>query len=302
MMDFPARGEGYLAIITADHNTLLYTTVGSDTGWFRRKTLSWEAQAFSWLPGGHGWAAADNGQEVRFVRTTDGGRTWEMLPPPVIAGTAAGAPPASTQEASQGAEGAEGGPVVLPPDLSATAKLLPPLSEWQTWTQPGSIIPGLNQVKWVSVPGWGQAAELSRTQGGVDGGGAGLEYTLPLNVRGYSHLYLSLRGIIMEEDGGNIANTNPPWFPEGALQVRVYYTDTNGQKQEWYHGFYITPVSNPDPHFTQENPNEPFIWQSPDLLQILPTPPMRIDKIRVYGFGWNFRSRVIGLNLFGTPR
>ncbi len=195
-----------------------------------------------------------------------------------------------------------GGPVVLPRDPSATVKLLPPLAQWKKWLKPGSRVPGQNTVRWVTIPNFGRVLELRRTNGDSDGGGAGIFYDYPIEVGNDAHLYLALRGRILAERGGNIANTQPRWFPEGALQIRIRYVDTQGREAQWYHGFYATaPMGQPDSHFTREPLGEPFIWQSEDLLTLLPSHPATIEKVEVYGFGWAFRSQVMGFNMFTTP-
>ncbi len=245
----------------------------------------------------------------------DQSQTAADVSSPTPASTRAAATPQPTEHPSEGgptpspgsgdgqtSEGAEGGPVVVPPDLSATERLLPPLEEWEEWIKPGSHVEGDNHVAWIEVPGFGQVAEFVRAQGGRDGGGAGLSTNLQVDVNDYEHLYLSLRARILEERGGNIANVNPRWFPEGAVQVRVTYIAQDGSQAEWYHGFYHATRGQPDKvHFTTEPVGEWFVWSSEDLMA-LPNPPARIETVLVYGFGWEFRGQVAGINLFATPR
>ncbi|MDH4136215.1 MAG: hypothetical protein OEW09_05790, partial [Anaerolineae bacterium] len=97
----------------------------------------------------------------------------------------------------------------------------------------------------------------------------------------------------------NLANSNPRWFPEGAVQVRVKYLTANGEEREWYHGFYAQPVVGADiEHFTRVEREEWFTYTSPDLMA-LPEPPQRIIEFRVYGFGWQFRGQVAEVDLIG---
>jgi len=182
---------------------------------------------------------------------------------------------------------------------------VPPLSEgiegWEQWLQPGSRIPGHNEVNLVDDPTYGKVVEFVRTcEGGNDGGAAGIYIPLNLDVSGYPHLYVWLVGKVIQEEGGNIANRNPKWFPEGAVQVRIKYQTTDGQEKEWYHGFYSQPVKGADTsHFTQVPRGKWFTYLSPDLMS-LAEPPARILEFKVYGFGWRFRGQVAQVDLIGA--
>ncbi len=197
----------------------------------------------------------------------------------------------------------QGGPVVVPQDLSANQALLPPLSAWQIWIQPGSHVAGNNYVAWIDDPAYGPVLTMVRELGDEDGGGAGIVFTAPLDVRGYQRLYAVIRAQVVHEYGGNIANVNPQWAPEGAVQIRIKYLDASGQSHQWYHGFYLAASGgSPDEeHFTQVAAGDWFIWCSPDLMR-LPSPPARITEVKVYGFGWAFQGNVAGFNLFGAPK
>ena len=177
--------------------------------------------------------------------------------------------------------------------------LLPNLEAWTPWLQPGSHIAGENTVSWVNDPLYERVAQFQRIHGGNDGGGAGLTFQANLDVTPFAHLYVHVMGQILAERGGNIANINPRWFPEGAVQVRIRYQATDGQTYEWYHGFYSATSGTPDAqHFTREPKGEWFSWNSPDLMA-LPHKPQRILWVRAYGFGWEFRSRVASVELIG---
>ena len=82
-LSFVDPQEGYLAVQPSDEGgTLIFATHDGGRSWQQVKTVAWQARAFSWLPNGTGWALADNGQEIRLVRTANGGQSWEMLPTP----------------------------------------------------------------------------------------------------------------------------------------------------------------------------------------------------------------------------
>ena len=144
--------------------------------------------------------------------------------------------------------------------------------------------------------------KYGRIAGGGDGGAAGIYQSLDtVDVADYPHLYARLVGKVLDEKGGNLANSNPVWFPEGAVQVRLKYLTSNEKEQEWYHGFYATPVSGADAdHFTRVSRGEWFTYVSPDLTT-LPERPRYITEFRVYGFGWEFRGQVAEVDLIGSP-
>ncbi|MEW6718372.1 MAG: hypothetical protein AB1345_12845 [Chloroflexota bacterium] len=97
-----------------------------------------------------------------------------------------------------------------------------------------------------------------------------------------------------------MANNNPRWFPEGAVQVRLKYKGESGGKPlEWYHGFYAQSVEGADTaHFSQVNVGNWFVYTSPNLM-MLSIPPTRLMEIRVYGFGWEFVGQVASIELIG---
>jgi hypothetical protein len=199
------------------------------------------------------------------------------------------------------------------PLVQSTAQLLvgesllstPPLAQgiagWQLWLQGGSTVAGTNEVQWVDDPAYGKVVEFSRTAGGNDGGAAGIYQSLGnRDVSDYPHLYARVVGKVLNEQGGNLSNANPAWFPEGAVQVRVKYLTSNEKEQEWYHGFYAAPVPGADAeHFTRVPRGAWFTYVSPDLTT-LPERPRYIAELRVYGFGWEFRGQVAEADLVGS--
>ena len=167
------------------------------------------------------------------------------------------------------------------------------------WLQPGSFVHGENGVNIIHGK-MGRTFELIRSQGGNDGGAAGIVFPLNVSVSDLRHLYIKIKGEILYERGGNIANWNPRWFPEGALQIALDYLDKKGNRQKWYHGFYNLCKGKPDrEHFTQRPLNTVFTWKSPDLLS-LKTAPDILKALRVYGFGWGFKSRIYYIGFIGV--
>jgi len=183
--------------------------------------------------------------------------------------------------------------------LLTTAALSMGLDSWNQWLQGGSSVPGNNSVEMVDDQMMYRVVEFTRSEGGRDGGAAGITQQPNLDVSGYPHLYVWLVGKVLYEEGGNIANSSPAWFPEGAVQVRVKYIGQSGQQREWYHGFYSGRVSGADAvHFTQVPQGEWFRYNADLMAQ--PDPPVRITDLQVYGFGWEFRGQVAEVNLIGA--
>lgn len=174
------------------------------------------------------------------------------------------------------------------------------LAGWKYWLQAGSQAAGDNRVQLVPDPVYGSVVELSRVCTARDGGAAGLYQELALDVAGYQSLRIWLVGKVLLEEGGNIANRDPQWFPEGAVQVRIRFLAASGEEREWFHGFYTQPVEGADhERFTQVAQGEWFTYTSPDLMR-LPDPPRRITDFRIYGFGWQFRGQVAAVQLIGS--
>ncbi len=185
--------------------------------------------------------------------------------------------------------------------LLPTPSLSMGIQGWEQWLQPGSYVAGQNVVQMAQDPMMVRVVEFARTQGGNDGGAAGIYQPLNLDVTGFQHLYVWLVGKVIYEEGGNIGNTSPQWFPEGAVQVRVKYVAQSGQENEWYHGFYAVPVSGADAvHFSQVPQGEWFRYAADLMAQ--PDPPVRIVELRVYGFGWEFQGQVADVNLIGATQ
>ncbi|MCC6904927.1 MAG: hypothetical protein IT326_03725 [Anaerolineae bacterium] len=170
---------------------------------------------------------------------------------------------------------------------------------WDQWLQGGSSVAGDNRVFMADDPMYRRVVQFSRTNGDSDGGAAGITQSLQLNVDPYKHVYLYVIGRVLSEEGGNIANQNPEWFPEGAVQVRVRFEDARGRTVEWYHGFYTAPLSYPDNvHFSRVREGEWFVYVSPDLKEEASQASL-IREVAAYGFGWGFEGQVASLELIG---
>jgi hypothetical protein len=169
------------------------------------------------------------------------------------------------------------------------------LTNWTTRTQPGSKVAGDNSI---SVGGANNKfLEMTRTNGGKDGGGAFASQDVNVNVSAFTSVIYRLSVNVISEYGGNIANNNPKWFPEGACQIRIYYTDNTGQKAESWHCFYSGSVDGADTaHSTQVPQGQWTRYESDNLLDLEPA-PRTIDKVEVYAFGWEFDGEVTNVQL-----
>jgi hypothetical protein len=193
-------------------------------------------------------------------------------------------------------------PVAVAPDTSVTSLIANiPLdqgfAQWQQWLKAGSNTAGVNEAKLVPDSTYGSVAQFSRTEGGSDSGAAGIYQSLNATAS-KAHVYVEGVVKVISQAGGNIANTNPQLFPEGAVQVRVKYLAPFNKPKEWYHGFYTGTISGVDvQHFTKVGENAWFTYKSPDL-KTLPGGFAKITEIRVYGYGWNFNGQVAKINLY----
>lgn len=173
------------------------------------------------------------------------------------------------------------------------------IEDWRTWLQEGSNEKGTNEVSLVDNSQFGDVIRFQRSSDPDDGGAAGIYLETDISVLQFKSLYVWLVGKIANENGGNIAGTSPDWFPEGAMQVRIKYLDTTGAEQQWYHGFYYSNIKNPDSlHFTKVNKRDYFWYIGPDMIGFKNRPEV-IKEVRVYGFGWDFSSNLVDINLIG---
>ena len=173
------------------------------------------------------------------------------------------------------------------------------IEEWKTWLQEGSREKGKNKISLIDDSQFYKVVKFQRSSDPDDGGAAGIYQETNTSVSQFKSLYVWLVGKIDNENGGNIANTSPEWFPEGAIQVKIKYLDTAGNEQQWFHGFYYSRINNPDSlHFNKINKGDYFWYISPDLMTFEHKPSV-IKEVRVYGFGWDFSSSLAEINLIG---
>lgn len=173
------------------------------------------------------------------------------------------------------------------------------IEDWKTWLQEGSSKKETNEVNLVDDSQFDKVVRFQRSSDPDDGGAAGIFQETDISVSQFKSLYVWLVGKIDNENGGNIANTSPEWFPEGAIQVKIKYLDTAGTEQQWYHGFYYSRIKNPDSlHFNKINKGDYFWYISPDMMTFENKPSV-IKEVRVYGFGWDFSSSLAEINLIG---
>ena len=157
----------------------------------------------------------------------------------------------------------------------------------------------IKAVSLVSDPQFYKVVKFQRSSEPDDGGAAGIFQETDIAVSHFKSLYVWLVGRIDEENGGNIANIYPEWFPEGAIQVRIKYLDDSGVDNEWYHGFYYSDVVNPDSlHFSKIN-NGDYFWYTGLDMMVFESKPKAIKEVRVYGFGWDFSSSIAEIDLIG---
>ncbi len=175
------------------------------------------------------------------------------------------------------------------------------IKEWSQWLQEGSKIKGTNKVALIEDPTFMRVVEFSRESADPgDGGAAGIYQSLDIDLRKFSSVKIWLVGKAIKEKGGNIANVNPPAFPEGAVQVRIKYITEDNNEKEWYHSFFYSNIIYYDRLNSSLVTKEKWFWYiSPNLLE-LNEKPARIKEIRVYGFGWAFTGDVADVNIIAN--
>ncbi|MDI6842909.1 MAG: hypothetical protein QMC94_00705 [Anaerosomatales bacterium] len=199
-------------------------------------------------------------------------------------------PPSGEQQPSESQQSTNAGEVPRPEsgNVLVNSGFEQGLEGWEVWDQRPKRSPGENVIETAS---WqergGQVLHITRTSL-RDGGASGVIQRPGIDVNTATSVKVSYVAYVNYEEGGNVGGGDPRWFPEGAAQVRVYYTAADGSKQEWYHGICIAPMENYDrEHFTVIKDNVWTPYESPNLMELTP-PPARIDEIRFYGFGWGF--------------
>lgn len=162
------------------------------------------------------------------------------------------------------------------------------LEGWEVWDQRPTRSPGNNTIEtadWAERKG--KVLHVTRTSE-RDGGASGVIQKLSYDCSKAEHLWVTYKGYVNFEEGGNIAGRDPKWFPEGGAQVRLSYVDGSGGEHEWYHGLYMTETAGADTeHFMKVGDNSWTHYVSTDLMELDPK-PARLTEVRFYGFGWGF--------------
>jgi hypothetical protein len=174
------------------------------------------------------------------------------------------------------------------------------IDQWKQWLQEGSKVKGTNEVYLTDDPKFQKVVEFHRTSEPGDGGAAGIYQNLDIDLKNFSSISVWIVGKVINEKGGNIANVNPDDFPESAVQVRMKYLTGDNTEKEWYHSFFYSNIIYYDKlHYSLVNRENWFWYISPNLLE-LDNKPVRIEEIRVYGFGWQFTGQVSDVNIIGN--
>lgn len=174
------------------------------------------------------------------------------------------------------------------------------IDEWNLWLQEGTQTKGNNKVTLVKDATFMKVVEFSRESDPGDGGAAGIYQSLDIDLSKFSSVKIWLAGKVLREKGGNIANVNPSYFPEGAVQVRIKYITADGKESQWYHSFFYSNIIYYDKlHYSLVTKEKWFWYISPNLLE-LNVKPARIEEIKVYGFGWAFTGQVADVNIIAN--
>ena len=97
--------------------------------------------------------------------------------------------------------------------------------------------------------------------------------------------YQSLSG------GGYLSSEYP-------LMILLRYRDAYSSEAEWVHGFYYQNVTNNPTTYGQIIPRERwYMYESENLLDVMPITPSRIESIQVYASGWDYDSLISEINL-----
>lgn len=80
---------------------------------------------------------------------------------------------------------------------------------------------------------------------------------------------------------------------EYPLMIRLTYQDEYGSQNDWVQGFYYQNIDgNPVLYGLEIPQSQWYVFESENLLPILPIVPSRIVKLRVYASGWNYDSMI----------
>ena len=131
----------------------------------------------------------------------------------------------------------------------------------------------------------------------------GIRQAIDRDVNVYESLVLQMDVNILFQSlpGAGFVNTE---FP---VRVEINYTDIYGKDLLWGYGFYYRDPDGSSPAVpealgVQVGQAQWFTYRSPDLIALLEaqgTRPARINSIRIYASGWNYRSMVSEVYLIG---
>jgi hypothetical protein len=119
------------------------------------------------------------------------------------------------------------------------------------------------------------------------------------DVLSYNELVLQLDVNVLWQSlsGAGISSSE---FP---VRVEINYTSIYGQNLNWGLGFYYRDPEPPNPEVVGGLKIEQAQWyhyESENLIDLLEeTRPARINSIRIYASGWNYRSMVSEVYLYG---
>lgn len=127
-------------------------------------------------------------------------------------------------------------------------------------------------------------------------GEAGIAQIIDRDIRDYSTLQLRARAKVDYQSlsGGGSTGTEYP------IMFKIFYVDSSGQDQIWYHGFYHQNDSGFSVAGASAVPRgEWFTYENKDLLNALVPAPVLIRRIEVLGSGWGFDAWVTEVSLEG---
>ena len=127
-------------------------------------------------------------------------------------------------------------------------------------------------------------------------GEAGIAQIANRDIRDYSilHVRAQVKVNFQSLSGGGSAGTEYP------IMLKIYYVDSAGQDQIWYHGFYHQNDDGFSVAGASPVPREEWVtYDNPNLLQVINPAPVFIRRVEVLGSGWEFDSWVREISLEG---
>jgi hypothetical protein len=185
-------------------------------------------------------------------------------------------------------------PVSAEQNLITNGNFSPPaLENWPSYVVADNVEPGMVQFterEGRSVAYFIRQGEESKHNE------VGIVQQINRDVNVYDSLVLQLDVNILFQSlsGAGFVNTE---FP---VRVELNYTDIYGKDLRWGYGFFYRTPEDSSPAVpvelgVQVNQAQWFTYRSPDLIALLKaegTRPARINSIRIYASGWNYRSMV----------